>query len=169
VRSVHYGSGQRFWRGVAHPQELPHDVALYRMFHAEAEALRTRGMKVRRVVLDHELKGRVWGDVQGRELARAEKKNAAVSKREYDKMREEAAAANGLTIVNGSIQFPDLRIEYEQPDGDIGRIDLELTTPHYRTAQISAKRAAGMKIYGLTTPTWGSMHDPKIAAKAFEL
>ncbi len=43
--------------------------------------------------------------------------------------------------------LPDLRIEWETPDGEERHIDLELATRNYRSAHIRAKAAAGFKVY----------------------
>ena len=52
-------------------------------------------------------------------------------------------------MVRGHIQFPDLRIEYENARGQSGRVDVELTTDHYKKGQIAAKAAAGFTLYSL--------------------
>lgn len=44
------------------------------------------------------------------------------------------------------MQFPDVRIEYEHPDGRLDREDLELATGHYNSRQMAAKQASGFKI-----------------------
>jgi len=46
-----------------------------------------------------------------------------------------------LQLVRGKIPLPDLRIEYENREGDMARVDLELATEHYRGA-IWQKRCA---------------------------
>ena len=51
------------------------------------------------------------------------------------------------------MQFPDVRIEYEQPDGREGREDLELATEHYNSRQMAAKRAAGFTMHGGWQPS----------------
>jgi hypothetical protein len=50
--------------------------------------------------------------------------------------------------VDGKIPLPDVRIEYRNVDGDPARVDLELTTEHYKAGQIAAKARAGFKLYG---------------------
>ncbi len=45
------------------------------------------------------------------------------------------------------IQIPDLRLEYQTPAGDAGRVDLELATEHYKPSQLAAKAQAGFTIY----------------------
>src|SRR5262249_32845774 len=57
------------------------------------------------------------------------------------------ANAHGLPVVNGRVQFPDVRIEYEHPDGERDREDLELSTGHYNGRQMAAKRASGFTMH----------------------
>jgi hypothetical protein len=47
--------------------------------------------------------------------------------------RKEIAARHGLRVVRGKTPVPDMRIEYERPDGEMERVDLELVTEHYRS------------------------------------
>lgn len=42
------------------------------------------------------------------------------------------AQSHGLTIVNGKIPLPDLRIEYETRDRQQARVDSEVATEDYR-------------------------------------
>jgi hypothetical protein len=41
------------------------------------------------------------------------------------------------------IHFPDVRIEYEDPDGRWGREDVEVVTPHYRGAHGASVARSG--------------------------
>ncbi len=61
--------------------------------------------------------------------------------------RAELAAVRGLPLVAGSVQIPDLRIEYETATGDVARVDLELVTLHYCGAELAAKAQAGFRMY----------------------
>jgi hypothetical protein len=49
--------------------------------------------------------------------------------------------------VGNKIPVPDLRIEYETREGDMGRVDLELSTENYRPRQIADKARAGFSLY----------------------
>jgi hypothetical protein len=129
---------QIFHAGLVKPRELAHDVAIYRMFQAERARLTREGARVRRVLLDYELKQRIFSS-PGRGSERAG--------------REEQAAAHGLRTVNGKVAIPDLRIEYETAAGDAGRVDLELTTEHYKAAQLRAKLDAGFQLYVAGPPS----------------
>jgi hypothetical protein len=113
-------------------------------YETAASRLSTAGNRLERVVLDYELK---------REYQRFLQENNRVHKRESgrpDRSPEEIrswAEEHHLPMVDGRVQFPDVRIEYEQPDGNRGREDLELATEHYNSRQMGAKRAAGFAIH----------------------
>ena len=63
--------------------------------------------------------------------------------------RQEIAEAHGLTVVSGKILLPDLRLEYETPDREQTKIDLELLIGEYRNGQIADKARAGFTLYAL--------------------
>ena len=67
---------------------------------------------------------------------------------EYARLQAEIAARNGLPVLKGKIQLPDLRIEYETADGNPARVDLELATHHYHGSHLAAKAAAGFDFTG---------------------
>ena len=52
-----------------------------------------------------------------------------------------------MTIVNGKIPLPDLRIEYETREQEQTRVDLELATQDYRERGLAEKSKAGFTIY----------------------
>jgi len=132
--------GQALYAGFVKAREMRHDAAIYRMFRAEARQLYAAGGRIRRVVLDYELKRKAYSP-----LAKARN----LPPREYARLQREIAAQHGLPVVKGKIQLPDLRIEYEVQDGSQARVDLELATHHYHGSHLAAKAAAGFKIYGL--------------------
>jgi DNA-binding MarR family transcriptional regulator len=49
-------TGQALYAGFVKPAEVRHDAAIYRMFQAEAGQIEKAGGRIRRVVLDYELK-----------------------------------------------------------------------------------------------------------------
>jgi hypothetical protein len=134
------GSGQEFYRGFVKAKEIDHDAALYRMFQAEAAEIRANGGSVRRVELDFEIK---------RELNRDLSKAAEEGPEAFDQAQRQIAFRHGLRVVRGHVQVPDVRIEYESDQGVSSRVNLELTTDHYKRAQISAKAQAGFRLYSL--------------------
>ena len=147
-------AAQQFYAGFVKPSEVAHDAGIYRMYQQEAARIEREGGTVRRVVLDFEFKKRVYGELNKLQ----DQGEAAVRK-------EAIAAANGLSVVGGRVVLPDLRIEYETRDQELEKVDLELTTGHYKESQIAAKRAAGMKLYspdsGLGSP---AHYDPEIVS-----
>ncbi len=132
---------QRVFAGFVKPAEVHHDAAIYRMYHAEAKKIEQVGGRIRRVVLDYELKQKVYHP-----LAKARAK-ADASSQEYVRRQAEVASQNKLKVVHGKILLPDLRIEYETANGDLAHVDLELATHHYRGSSMRAKAEAGFKMY----------------------
>ena len=53
-------SGQKLYAGFVKPGEVAHDAAIYRMYQAEAARIEKAGGKIRRVILDYELKQKVY-------------------------------------------------------------------------------------------------------------
>ena len=133
---------QTLYDGFVKPREVVHDAALYRMFQKEAARIERDGGKVRRVVLDYELKKRAY-----RPLAQAHN----LPPLEYAERQQEIAQENGLPVVDGHIVLPDLRVEYETRDGEERHVDLELATRNYRAAHIQSKAAAGFRVYADTS------------------
>lgn len=127
---------QATYYGFTKPREAHHDADLYRLYQKAAEKIEQEGGKNPRVVLDYELKRRVFHD-----LAKlGPDKDSADSKREI-------AEKHGLQLVRGKIPLPDLRIEYEGRDGEMARVDLELATEHYRGSNLAEKVRAGFSLY----------------------
>ena len=58
-----------------------------------------------------------------------------------------ALMEHGLPIIDGHLELPDLRIEYEAPDGTLQHRDVELVTEHYSRAQLAGKSQAGFSMY----------------------
>src|SRR2546425_11326708 len=108
------------------------------MYQAEAKHIESHGGRIKRIVLDFELKKKAYSP-----LAKAR----ALSPAEYARKQAEIADEHGLKVIDGKIRLPDLRIEYETANGDAASVDLELATEHYRGAHMSAKSQAGFKIY----------------------
>jgi hypothetical protein len=129
---------QSLYSGIVKKRELRHDAAIYEVYQKEAQNISNSGGTIRRVVLDFELKKNV-----NRQLAKIQ--NLAPAERE--RQRQEIADAHGLKIVNGKIQIPDVRVEYESQEQEQCKVDLECVTGHYKARQIAAKAAAGFKLY----------------------
>jgi hypothetical protein len=130
------GKQQALYHGFTKPREAHHDADLYRLYQKEAEKIERKGGRNLRVVLDYELKKRLYHD-----LAKLGKDgNSSENKRAI-------AERHGLQVVRGKIPLPDVRIEYEMPDGERARVDLELATGHYRGRTLAEKVRAGFSIY----------------------
>ncbi len=134
------GSEQELYRGFVKEKEIDHDAALYRMFQAEAAEIRANGGTIRRVQLDFQIK---------RELNRDLSKAAEEGPEAFEQAQRQVASRHGLRVIRGHVQVPDVRIEYESDQGIASRVSLELTTDHYKRAQISAKAQAGFRLYSL--------------------
>jgi hypothetical protein len=122
---------QAIYHGFVKPREANHDADLYTLYQKEAARIQGKGGRPVRVVLDFELKKGINHDFGkfGTEASR------------------EIAARHGLRVVRGKIPVPDMRIEYERPDGEMARVDLELITEHYRGRSVAAKVLAGFSLY----------------------
>ena len=116
------------------------------MYQSEAAQIEARGGRVRRVVLDYELKKKVYS-----KLAKEREAGAL----EYARRQQEIADQQRLPIVDGKIALPDLRIEYETPEGDLDHVDLELATEHYHRGHMDVKARAGFKMYGFVSTSRG--------------
>lgn len=140
-RRLMRGSGrlpddQEIYSGFVKPREAKHDAELYRVFQKEEGRIERRGGRVRRVLLDFELKKKV-----NRDLTRL-----GPQKDDPDK-KYDVAERHGLRVVHGRIPVPDLQIEYEMPDQSIARVNVELTTGDYRPRQLADKARAGFTLY----------------------
>lgn len=129
--------GQPIYHGLKKPREVAHDADLYKLYQKEAARIERAGGRPVRVLLDYEIKRHL-----NRDLAQI-----GTEKDDPDR-RAEIAAKHALPIVNGRISIPDLRVEYETPDSELRRVDLELATGNYRPRAVCAKAAAGFSVYG---------------------
>lgn len=135
---------QAYYAGVVKPREVTHDAQLYRAYATAAERLQSTGNSVRRVLLDYELKREYQRFLQ--ENNRTHRRSSGRPDRSPEEIRA-WAAAHDLPVVNGRVQFPDVRVEYERPDGERAHEDLELATGHYNSRQMAAKRASGFTLH----------------------
>ena len=135
-RSGRLPDEQEIYSGFVKPREVKHDAELYRVYQREEDRIERRGDRVRRVLLDFELKRKV-----NRELGRLG------PHRDDPDRKHDVADRHGLRVVHGRIPVPDLQIEYEMPDQSIARVNLELTTGDYRPRQLADKALAGFTLY----------------------
>jgi len=126
---------QKLYYGFSKHREAHHDADLYKVYQKAIEELAQKGATKIRVILDSELKRIVY-----RDLARA--------KRDGNSPHTAAIAErHGLKVIRGKIPVPDLRIEYESPEHEQCRVDLELATEHYRFRNLAQKVAAGFAMF----------------------
>ena len=135
---------QAFYAGISKPRELAHDVRLYRAYVQSAERLVARGAQVQRVVLEHELKREYQRFLQASNRGR---RDASGHPDRQPQEVEQWAREWQLPYRDGHVEFPDVRIEYEERDGRRGIEDVEVTTPHYRGSHGAAKASAGFTCY----------------------
>jgi len=122
---------QVLYSGFVKPREANHDADLYRLYQKEASRIEQQGGRIRRVVLDFEIKRKV-----NRDIAKL-----------GPGARPEIAVRHGLQVVRNKIPIPDMQIEYESRDGDMSRVNLELVTEHYRGRSVAEKARAGFSMY----------------------
>ena len=131
--------GQRYWGGRVKAREASHEAAVYRAGREECGKLGEDGATVRRIRCDSELKSLV---------ARAAERARARSGREAaEQVKQDAAQALGVPVIDGKVIYPDLQIEYVDADGRAGRVNVEVATGHYRGKEISMKLAAGFRMH----------------------
>lgn len=136
---------QVFYAGIAKPRELAHDVRVHQAYTAACERVGSRGGRVRRVVLEQELKRDHQLFLQSPNRGR----RGATGRPQRDAEEIARWAQERQLPVDGEhVQFPDVRLECEMPDGRREYEDVEVMTPHYRGAHAAAKVRAGFTRYG---------------------
>ena len=124
---------QAFYAGLVKPRELAHDSHVYRAYLRAAERLAARG------AAHPPRRPRLRAEARLPAVPPAAQPSAPTTSMPT---RADAAAGtprNGpastsCPIDDGHVQFPDVRIEYEHPDGRRDVEDVEVVTPHYRGA-----------------------------------
>lgn len=135
---------QVFYAGISKPRELAHDVRLYRAYVQSAQRFAARGAQVQRVVLEQELKRDYQRFLQAANRGR---RDASGRPDRQPQEVEQWAREHHLPYRDGHVEFPDVRIEYEERDGRRSIEDIEVTTPHYRGSHAAAKASAGFSCY----------------------
>lgn len=135
---------QAFHAGVLRTRELAHDTQVYRAFERSAERQSERDARILRIVLEQDLKREYQRFLQEPNRGRSDSDGRV--KRTPEEVRE-WADEHELSMRDGHVQFPDLRLELEMPDGRREIEDIEVTTLHYRGLQASGKASAGFTRY----------------------
>jgi hypothetical protein len=136
LKSSYLREGQAVYYGLLRPREAKHDAALYRLYEREAARIARAGGRPVRVALDYELQKNLHRDLA-----------ALGEDREDREARVRVAQKHGLVAIDGKIQVPDLRLEYETAEMEPRHADLELVTRNYRTRALAAKARAGFALY----------------------
>lgn len=127
---------QAIYHGFAKPREAEHDADLYRLYQAQLERIESAGGHITRVVLDYELKRNLNRDLE-----------ALDAEGRSPEALEQIAQRHGLSVVNGKIPVPDLRVEYDTAEMERQHLDLELATRNYRPRALAEKAKAGFSLY----------------------
>ncbi|MFN7981326.1 MAG: hypothetical protein U0Q11_05665 [Vicinamibacterales bacterium] len=135
---------QSYYAGIAKPRELAHDARVHQAYVAACDRVASRGSRVRRVVLEQELKRDYQRFLQAPNRGR--RKGTGRPERDAEEIAR-WAREQGLPMVDDHVQFPDVRLECETPDGRREYEDVEVMTPHYRGAHAAAKVRAGFTRY----------------------
>jgi DNA-binding MarR family transcriptional regulator len=138
---------QEFYAGIAKSRELSHDVRVHSAYRQASERLIADGNRVTRAVLDYELKREYQAFLQAPNRGR--RNSSGRPQRDAAEIAR-WAQEHQLPMVDDRVQFPDVRIEYERPDGRRDIEDVEVMTPHYRGAHAASKVKAGFTRYGST-------------------
>ena len=107
---------QQFYSGADRPRERSHDAQFYRAYLEAAERLRDQGARIERVQLDRELKRDYQRFLQERNRGDRD------SDGRPDRSEAEIAAwarEHDLPYFDDQVHFPDVRIEYEDANGDV--------------------------------------------------
>jgi hypothetical protein len=142
---------QTVYYGFVKPREMEHDSLIYRAYRDAAQRIERDGGSNLRVKLDFEIKSDVQKDIY--------RTRKADPKRDMGEIKQEVAAKHALPFVNGGIQIPDARIEFDRKDDDAqsqevdqgsrtgGHEDIEVLTAAYRRGHLRAKAQAGFRNY----------------------
>ena len=143
---------QKVYAGLVKPREVEHDSQIYRAYRKEAERIEKSGGGNLRVKLDFEIKSQVQKAIY------TERK--ADPSRDMADIKKQIAEQFELPFVDGKIQIPDARIEYDlaeevdrnqSPDQDqgsrTGHEDIEVLTAAYHAGHLRSKAQAGFRNY----------------------
>jgi hypothetical protein len=124
------------------------------------ERLQAREARIVRIELDRELKREYQRFLQERNRGNRDGDGRP------DRTPEEIqdwARDHGLPYFDGYVHFPDLRIEYQDVNGDARWEDVEVTTEHYRGAHRAAAARSGFSIHSGSGTRNSAPFDPHVA------
>jgi hypothetical protein len=128
---------QEFYSGLKRERDLEHDSQVYQAYLSVAKRLEERDARIERVVLDYELKREYQEWLHARDRERDDYDGHP--DRTAEEIRE-WALEHDLPYFDDEVHFPDVRIEYQEPDGRWDRENIEVVTPHYRGAHGASVR-----------------------------
>ncbi|MDE3260794.1 MAG: hypothetical protein OYL41_02305 [Acidobacteriota bacterium] len=133
--------GQRFTYTLKiRREQFAHDSAVYRAARREHEQLARGGARVRRVRLERELSGTVFG--------RSEAARHRLGRRAAEAERHRAATELGLPVdPAGRVLLPDAQVEYVDAAGRSGRVNVEVASDHYGAQHLGPKVQAGFRVH----------------------
>ncbi len=135
------GDAQRLWAGFGDVRQLAHDHRVFEAVMQDTEQLRAEGGRIRRVRLEHELRGLL--SVAG-ETARPTGGPAAANA-----ARCQEARRIGLAVFDREVPLPDALIEIEDSRGQVVVRSIEVASSAYTRAQVRAKGLAGFRVYSI--------------------
>ncbi len=131
-----FARDQKVYHGLVKPREAEHDAQIYRAYQKEWQKIDKDGGSNPRVFLDFKLKSQVQKAIHAARKAEPE--------RDMNEIKQQVAAEQRLPFLEGQIQIPDARIEYELDQGSrTGFSDIEVVTAAYRPGHLRAKAQAG--------------------------
>jgi hypothetical protein len=131
---------QKLYHGLVKPREVEHDAQIYRAYQKEWQKIEKEGGSNPRVLLDFELKSQVQKAIHAARKAEPE--------RDMNEIKQQVAAEHKLPFIDGQIQIPDARIEYELDQGSrTGFSYIEVVTAAYHPGHLRAKAQAGFHTY----------------------
>lgn len=139
------GTGrQEFHARVSRPRELRHDAQLFGAYREVEKRLRKKGARIKRVVLEVDLKRDYQQFLQEHNRDRPDS-DGRPDRDEHE--IETWARDHGLPYFDDHVHFPDFRIEYEL-DGRDQHEDVEVVTDNYRGAHAASRVRAGFTCVG---------------------
>ena len=145
VRGAGLHPAQRSWSGPGRKADLVHDAAIYRAVQEHQAVIRKDGGRVSRIRLDAELRSLV--------AKRSEEARVRAGRDAADLARRRTARELGLPVLeSGQVLYPDAQVEYRDEGGDIGKVNIEIATEHYRSGDVAAKASAGFAVHASSGP-----------------
>jgi hypothetical protein len=139
---------QKVYAGFVKPREAEHDSQIYRAYRKEADRIERSGGTNLRVRLDFEIKSEVQKAIYA--------EHKVDPNRDMAEIKREVAQRHELPFVDGKIQIPDARIDYDlpgNPEQDLdqgsrsGHQDIEVLTAAYHAGHLRSKAQAGFRNY----------------------